>query len=218
MSRKREQQRENKKELARQLGVAGRAVPQNLLDNERVTEPRLDLTAAITAWPGGLLGRLGLGAPTSRPLQAHALLWCVSAHRARLVRSLRLAATVTGTGSVSLERRAASTHDHDVVRYKRPGFFVLLVALSEARSEADAVVDADHLAHTDAVEVDGAKRPLVELAALTTAATVPLSVAGLWRGVVVARAAADRVKEQIALPMTSPDGKAKATLTVTMRL
>jgi hypothetical protein len=219
VSRKRAQQRENKKELARQLGVAGRAVPQNLLENERVTEPELDVSGAVTAWPGGILGRLGLGAPSSRELQLHALLWCVSAHRARLVRSLRLAATVTGAGPIAFTRQAASSHDHDVVRYKRPGFFVLLVGLSEGRGEAGAVVDAEHLTHRDALDVGGGPRSLVDLAGVTTPTAVPLTIAGLWGGLVVARAAADRVKEQLALPpLASPDGKAKVTLTVNLRL
>jgi len=219
VSRKRAQKREDKKEMARQLGVAGREVPTNLLENERVTEPSVDVGAAIGAWPGGLLGRLGIGAPSSRELQVHALLWCVSAHRARLVRSLRLTATATGGGPLRLEPRASSSHGHDVVRYKRPGSFVLLVALGEGRGDAAAVVDADHLASRDAFDVGGASRSIVDLAQVTTPTTVPLAIAGLWGAFVVARPAADRVKEQLALPpLSSPDGKAKATLTVNLRL
>ncbi len=219
VSRKREHQRENKKELARQLGVAGRAVPTNLLENERVTEPTLGLGLVVDTWPGGgLLARFGIGRPAPRSLQLHALLWCVSAHRARLVRSILGHADVDGPGTAEVVVDATSDHGHPVVRYKRPGFFVLLAAVSEGRPGPAAVADQTWLATRLALALPTGPVAIEDLGATKAPTAVAVDIAGGWGALVVAKPAADRVKETLPLPFASSDGAVTAKLRVSLRL
>jgi hypothetical protein len=219
VSRKREQQRENKKELARQLGVAGRAVPPNLLENERVTEPTLGLGLVVDSWSGGgLLARFGIGRPAARRLQLHALLWCVSAHRARLVRSILAHADVDGAGTAAVVVDASSDHGHDVVRYKRPGFFVLLAAVSEGRDGPAAVADQTWLATRLTFTLPSGPVAVEDLGATKSPTAVATDIAGGWGALVVAKPAADRVKETLPLPFTSTDGAVAVKLRVSLRL
>lgn len=219
MSRKREQQRENKKELARQLGVAGREVPTNLLENERVTEPTLGLGLVVDTWPGGgLLSRFGIGRPAARSLQLHALLWCVSAHRPRLVRSILGHADVDGAGTTNLVVDATSDHSHPVVRYKRPGFFVLLAAVSEGRPGPAASADQAWLSTRVSLALPSGPVAIEDLGGTKAPTAVAVDITGGWGALVVAKPAADRVKETLPLPFSSPDGAVTAKLQVSLRL
>ncbi len=218
MSRKRDQQRENKKELARQLGVAGRDVPTNLLDNERVTEPTLGLGLVVDTWPGGFLSRFGIGRPAARSLQLHALLWCVSGHRARLVRSILGHADIDAAGAVEVIVDATSDHGHPVVRYKRPGFFVLLAAVSEGRPGPAAIADQTSLSIRSSLALPVGLVAIEGLGATKTPTPVAAETAGGWGALVVAKPAADRVKESLQLPFVSPDGAVTVKLRVSLRL
>jgi len=219
VSRKREQQRENKKELARQLGVAGRDVPTNLLENERVTEPSLGLALVVDRWPkGGLLSLFGVGRPGRRSLQVHALLWCVSAHRPRLVRSLVGHADVDAAGTTEVVIDERSDHGHAVVRYKRPGFFVLLAAVSEGRPGPAAVADHTWLASRLALTLPTGPVAIEDLGTTKSPTAVATDIVGAWGALVVAKPAADRVKETVPLKFAAPDGAVEATLRVSLRL
>jgi hypothetical protein len=219
VSRKRARQRENKKELARQLGVAGREVPTNLLENERVTEPTLGLGLVVERWPkGGLLSMFGIGRPVPRSLQLHALLWCVSAHRARLVRSVLAHTDVNGAGTATVGVDATSDHGHDVVRYKRPGFFVLVAVVSEGRPGPAAVADQGWLATRTSLSLPDGAVAIEDLGATKSPTPFATDIVGGWGALVVARAAADRVKETLPLSFTSSDGAAAVKLRVSLRL
>jgi hypothetical protein len=219
VSRRRQQQRDNKKELARQLGVAGRAVPQHLLDNERVTEPSMGLSLVVDRWPTvGVVARLVSGRPTPRTLHLHALLWCVSSQRAVLVRSLRAHAHLTSVGPVAVVVDAADDHGYETVRYRRPGSFVLLAAVCEGRSDKDPTANHQALLTTTAVSIAQQQRPIAELTNMSTPTPVELGLPSSWGSFVVAKAAADRVKEQLTWSVTSTDGTVSATLAVVLRL
>lgn len=166
MSRKREQQRENKKELARQLGVSGKVVPQNLLDNERVTEPQLKPSLVILevkrgffqkAQPGLLIWRLYVKDPTGARL--------VGACRARVV---------LDKGAVALDDVSGALDDE--VRYRRPGAFVVAACLVEGASFDDAHFVVDVAAVSASVDVGACA--VVEVKAVDrvkTTLTLPLA-------------------------------------------
>jgi hypothetical protein len=219
VSRRRQQQRDNKKELARQLGVAGRAVPQHLLDNERVTEPSMGLSLVVDRWPTvGVLARLLSGRPAPRTLHLHALLWCVSSQRAVLVRSLRAHAHLASAGPVAVVIDAADDHGHESVRYRRPGSFVLLAVVCEGRGDVDPTATHQALLTTTALPIETAQRPIAELTNTSTPTPVELGLPSSWGSFVVAKAAADRVKEQLTWSVTSTDGTVSATVAVALRL
>ncbi len=218
MSRKREQQRETKKELARQLGVSAHDVPEQLLHNERVTEPEVTAACVVEQWPTpGFFARFGFGTPRLHTLRVHSALWCVSSG-ARLVRSARWRGVLTGAGNVSLVDDGANLHGHDVVRYRRPGYFVLASMLTVDRTDDDAA--ADHLALTSVatLDVEGASRPLTALGSYTSTTKSRLTSVPAWGVHVTAIPAADRVKQQVLATTTSPDGFVRTALTLTVRL
>lgn len=173
MSRKREQQRENKKELARQLGVSGKVVPQNLLENERVTEPELRPSYVVVdvkrgffqkAQPGLLSWRLYVKDPVGVRLVGHA--------RA----NVRL-----DKGPVDLD--VVVDEFDDEVRYRRPGAFVVAACVVEGGAFADDkfVVDAGAVnASIDAAGFVFAACAVVEVKAVDrvkTTLVLPLSTA-----------------------------------------
>ncbi len=226
MSRKREAQREDKKELARQMGVRGREVPQKLIEHERVTEPRVAITVVVEHWPTGLLHKLPGLKPKPRALHLDVGLWCVSRGEARLVRSVSGPVTAAGLGVVAVNA-AVADQGHDVVRYKRPGSFVLLVSIGEG----DGSLSLPSLSE---VLVDGTQTPIVELAkstALTPVTATPSSstsssstsssspsASSRWGASVVARGAVDRIRETIRFPFMSPDGQVGVAVDVDLRL
>ncbi len=219
VSRHRQQQRDKKRELARHLGVAGREVPQHLLDNERVTEPSLGLGLSVERWPAsGIVARLFSGRPAPRALHLHALLWCVSAQRAVLVRSLRAHAELAGPGAISVVIDEHSDHGHETVRYRRPGSFVLVAAVCEGRADVEARANHAALVSMHSVAIADQKRSLAELTTTATPTPIQLALPSSWGAFVVAKAAADRVKEQVTWSTTSPDGSVAAMLAVSLRL
>jgi len=223
MSRKREQQRDNKRTLARQMGVSGREVPQELIDNERVTEPTIAVRATLEHRAStGLLSRLLHRPAPSERLDVHVCLWCCGSKQVRLVRSLSGHAMLTEPGPVTLYGVVASDHGFDVVSYRRPGFFVVTSLITVGRSPLDVDIDRQALHAADRVTVAGEPGPrsLLTMADATTA--TPVTVAGLStsapQAMLVARAAADRVKETVSLPVSSVDGQLRLVVAIDLRL
>ncbi len=220
MSRKREQQRDTKKELARQLGVAAHDVPEQLLHNERVTEPEITAACVVEQWPTpGFFARLGFGTPRLHTLRVHSALWCVSSGgAARLVRSARWRGVLTTAGVVTLVDDGVNHHGHDVVRYRRPGYFVLASMLTVDRTDEDANTDDTALTSVKTLDVEGASRPLTALGSYTSTTRSRLTSVPAWGVHVTAIPAADRVKQQVLATTTSPDAFVRVALTLSVRL
>ena len=219
MSRKREQQRENRRTLARQLGVHGKDVPEKLLDNERVTEPELKVASLVVH--EAKRGFFEATAPTT----VHVALFVVDAAGVRCCRRAAFSTTLQ-KGTATLAPVDFDGDFDDVVRYRRPGRFVVLAALvegglDEARravgercSAADAtvVVDGTTVALDGEVVARSAEPRAVGLAAFAGAGFVHAAAA------MVAVDAVDRVRRTLALPLSSGSGKRSATLTLDVRL
>jgi hypothetical protein len=219
MSRKREQQRENRRALARQLGVHGKDVPTKLLDNERVTEPELKVTGLqVHEVKRGFFEK----AP---PATLHVALFVVDGAGVRCCRRVAFETTLA-KGAATLAAQALDDDFDDVVRYRRPGRFVFVAALVEGGThEARAALGA-HLVDDDVgLLVDGAPAGLDDdaVARLTRPRTVGL---GIFAGAGFAREAAavvsvdvvDRVRTTLPLPLDSADGRLRAAVAVDVRL
>ena len=156
MSRKREQQREQKKELARQLGVHGSDVPQNLLQNERVTEPRIST-------PVFVVDELARGFFQKKlPASLRWALWVKDANGARLV-GQAVHDVVLARGPVKLGEGSEVMQSE--VRYRRPGSFFVGAVVVEGGSVASLddvprfhVIDAGAYAASVVVEVKAVDR------------------------------------------------------------
>jgi hypothetical protein len=220
MSRKREQQRENRRTLARQLGVHGKDVPSKLLDNERATEPELKLTSLVVdEVKRGFFEK-------AVPAMAHVALFVVDASGVRCCRRASVSTTLS-KGAAALSPIALDDDFDDVVRYRRPGRFIVLGALVEGgTADARAALGARWVDDDDAVVVvDGATVALDSdaVARVQTPRAVALADPA---GAGFAHAAAaivtvdvvDRVRATLALPLSSSDGKWKTTLTLDVRL
>lgn len=131
MSRKREERRKKKAELARQLGVAASEVDahHHLQENERVTRPELRLLELRS--PGGVRGLLA-----GRRPDVVVAVYVVEAGGARLVGTQRLA-----------ERKQQLAR----LSYTRPAHF-LVAAL--ATTDAPTAIDALQAAGAS-VQIDG---------------------------------------------------------------
>jgi hypothetical protein len=198
MSRKREQQRESKRELARQLGVSGKDVPTNLIENERVTEPRLQLsTLTATVAKRGFFEK-------PKPLSLAVALFCVDARGARVVR--RVSGVVVVDQAGSYEVKDVKGEGDDVVRYRRPGHFVVVVVAGGSIEDDCVVVHGGVRVGVGSVEVGRGK------------AAESVVVAGALAASLVSIDVVDRVKTTLALPLVSPDGRFAATLAIDVRL
>lgn len=214
MSRKREEQRDKKRELARQMGVAGKEVPSKLLENERVTEPRLKASLEVLRIKRGLFKR-------AQPATLVVGLYLKDPGGTRFLGLLRAPCTLE-KGSVSLPKVDDGLVEQ--VRYRRPGSFILVAALVE--SADDDVHDALVAALEGAVTTDcliGAAGPatVASFASSTTSTSVQLQLEGadgLLAVAVVSVPAADRVKQVFALPLKSADDRLAATVDVDARL
>lgn len=132
MSRKREQERENKKELARQLGVSGKVVPQRLLDHERVTEPR------VTS-PQLVVSEVQRGLFQKRlPASLRWVVWVKDGAGARFVGD-GVYDVVLAKGDVALP--AGTVRLADEVRYRRPGSFFVGAVVGEGGFVVDVADD-----------------------------------------------------------------------------
>ena len=122
VSRKREQQRENKKELARQLGTTGKDVPQNLLENERVTNPRLSSPSLVVV-------DIERGFFQKKLLAT--LRWCLWVKDPSGARFIGDAVcdVVLAKGDVAVVVTADNIADE--VRYRRPGSFFVGAVVGE---------------------------------------------------------------------------------------
>jgi len=224
MSRKREQLRENKRELARQLGVSGKEVPSALIENERVTEPRLLLSTLSV----GVVKRGFLQKPQKTSLAV--ALYVVDRSGARKVRTVCGHATVAKVGSVAVEGVVSVVRDGDeVVRYRRPGHFVVVAVAAEGAAVNVDAFDSDAFALVvggGTVAIGSAEvGKLTVPASAGVAAGVAAGGAAVFTGEAVWRAAAvvavavvDRVKTTLQLPLHSDDGRFVATLSVDVRL
>ncbi len=227
MSRKREEQRENRREVARQLGVSGKDVPTSLLENERVTEPRVLPSLAVQTLKRGFLQKPG-------PMVLHVALYVVDGAGPRTVRQLVRGATLERPGEVSLVMTPAPDAGDDTVRYRRPGHFVVVALLTEtppkqpddvaafAKAHATALGNATALrigldgkllaVDDDAIRKVGAARGCA-LELVTDLAAFTFVAAG-----VLAIAAVHRVNETVTLPLSTSDQKLVATLSLALRL
>lgn len=229
MSRKREEQRENKRELARQLGVSGKDVPTTLLENERVTEPRILPSVSLQSVKRGFLAKAG-------PATLHVALFVVDGSGPRLVRQLQRSATLSKPGEIALAATDVRDEGDDVVRYRRPGHFVVVALLTEAQPKGvDAAAASRALAKQHALALgdpktlrvvldgkghaidddvirrcDPARGCVVDVAGAESLSFVASAVLGI--------AAVHRVNETVMLPLSTSDGKLTATLSVAVRL
>ncbi|MDP2340055.1 MAG: hypothetical protein Q8O67_03790 [Deltaproteobacteria bacterium] len=223
MSRKRDKQRGNRKELARQIGVKGSEVPDALLANERVTQPDLKLSLVVQqAKRGWFKG--------AQPLAVHAVLFVVDAGGARLARLVSARGLIKKTGDVALT--IAETRGDDVIRYRRPGHFVVVALLTEGPDDALAHKHAAALADvkTLRVVVDGKTlgpgdsslsridQPRAVTLEHANAAIVDVTDAQFFAASTMGIPAAHRVQEIVELPLITVDGALKATLSVALRL
>ncbi len=224
MSRKRDEQREKRRELARQVGVKGSDVPEALLANERVTEPSLKGSLSVQQARRGWFKRAG-------PLAVHAALFVVDGAGARLARLWSARGHIDRVpGDIPLT--LAETRGDDVIRYRRPGHFVVVVLLTEGVSAADAVRHAAALADaaTLRVVVNGksfgpgdsaiARWETPKAASIESggAALVDVTAVQFLAAAVAGIPAAHRVQEIVAVPLVSADGALSATLSVALRL
>lgn len=198
MSRKREQQRESKRELARQLGVSGKEVPTNLIENERVTEPRL-LFSTLTA----TVAKRGFF-EKPKPLMLAAALFCVDVRGARVVRRVSGVVVVDKAGSYVVAD--VKGEGDDVVRYRRPGHFVVVVVAGGSIEDDCVVVKGGVGVGVGSVEVGRVK------------AAESVVVAGAFAAAVVSVDVVDRVKTTLSLPLVSADGRFVASLALDVRL
>lgn len=223
MSRKREAQRDSRRTLAQQLGVKGTDVPEQLLENERVTQPELKAWLDVDVAKRGLFKAPGV-------LEVHLVLFVVDKVGVRVARQLSLrGAANKAAGAAALS--ATNTPSDHVVRYRRPGHFVLVAVATESVSSATGGVHPQALVDLRLQIAAGATSYALKdpsLAKLSTPTSVQLSVAGadvvaaadvVFAGAaVVGIAAAHRVNETVVLPIKSDDGRFEARLSVTLRL
>jgi len=222
MSRKREAQRDSRRTLAQQLGVKGMDVPEQLLENERVTEPELKARLDIDVAKRGLFKAPGV-------LDVHLVLFVVDKAGPRIARRLSLRGA-SGRAPCAAVLQPTSTPSDHVVRYRRPGHFVVVALVSESASSATDTVHAAALADPRLqIVVAGTAYALKDVALSKVAASsAQLILAGnalvaasdvLFAGAaVVGVAAAHRVNETVVLPIKSDDGRFEARLSVTLRL
>jgi hypothetical protein len=139
MSRKREQQRESRKELARQMGVHVDEVDDTLRAHARVTEPTLDATLTVHEAKRGWFKK-------AEPLALHVVLHIVDGSGSRVARAESFRGVAERVpGDVVLT--AGEVRGPDKLRYTRPGHFVVTALLTEgalddaASRHAAALVD-----------------------------------------------------------------------------
>jgi hypothetical protein len=186
VSRKREKQRENRRELARQLDVEKGEVPGELLAHARVSEPEVAPSLVLREVKRGLLAR---AKPSELRIEVHV----VDTTGARLAQTLVFAGAATKSGDVALTR--VSVEGEQQIRYTRPGTFVILASFAEGSSAPKIERDVRALAKLDgahALDVDG------ELCAMGA----------------VAIAAAHRVQTSVDVPVKSAHVDALVTLKV----
>jgi hypothetical protein len=220
MSRKREQQRENRRTLARQLGVHGKDVPTRLLDNERVTEPEVKLVSLVVHQ--AKRGFFEKAAPAT----LHVALFVIDAAGARCCRRATFSTTLH-KGTATLVPVAVDDDFDDVVRYRRPGRFVVLTALVEGGGHDARLALGQRWVDDDGatVLVDGASAALHgDVVTRTTSPRMVELPASFGAGFLHAASAlvaidvVDRVRATLALPLSSADGSRTATLTLDVRL
>ena len=123
MSRKREQQRESRKELARQMGVHVDEVDESLRAHARVTEPTFDARLHVQEAKRGWFKK-------AEPLALHVALHIVDGSGARLARAQSFRGMAdTVPGDVVLT--AGDVRGPDKLRYTRPGHFLVLALVTE---------------------------------------------------------------------------------------
>lgn len=224
MSRKRESQREHHRELARQLGVSGKDVPAALLDHERVTEPTMAPVLSVDVVKRSFFSK-------SEPGALHLALFVVDQAGARCCRRASFAC-VLARGAVPLliddaEGDEGDEHNEKVVRYRRPGHFVLLAVLCEggsAQARRGAGHDLRHLENKSGlVHVDGAPLTLASTTMARLGVPTALTFASEQAFVFSAAAAVSvpavgRVKTTLSLPLHSADHRLKASADVDVRL
>ena len=222
MSRKREAQRDSRRTLAEQLGVKGTDVPERLLENERVTEPELRAHLDIDVAKRGLFKAPGA-------LDVHLVLFVVDKAGPRIARRLSLRGASGRAPCAAVLSHTTTPLDH-VVRYRRPGHFVLVALCTEGASSATDSVHAQALTDPRLHIVVAGSRYSIKDTALSkvTATSAQLTLASnaviattdvLFAGAaVVGIAAAHRVNETVVLPIKSDDARFEARLAVTLRL
>ena len=131
MSRQRDRQREDKKELARQLGITSSDVDDDLRSHARVCEPSWKVELVVDDIRRGLLQR-------ARPLALHLALFVIDHGGPRLALAQSFAGPPTKKGTVSLTP-GSSVGPHKV-RSHRPGSFVVVALLPEGAGDDESAL------------------------------------------------------------------------------
>ncbi len=221
VSRKREKQRDDRRELARQLGgVVDADLADTLRSHARVTQPALDAALTLHAVKRGLLSR-------AQPLALQVSTFVVDASGARLAVARRWQAAATRSlGNIALVK----THDagDDTLRYTRPAHFIIVVLLTEGADNDDAARCWTTLCDPQACVVDGSVT--IDTAALRTITSARATtlhargdVAALGNAAAFCASAlfsvsgVGRVDDTVAVPLLSADGKLNATVALRVR-
>ena len=234
MSRKREKQRGDRRELARQLDVDADDVPDDLLAHGRVSEPELEPALTKLDVKRGLFKK-------AKDLHVDVALYVVDGSGTRLARHgrfhapphkdsdtgpivltlLALPAPPTSSTSSSTSSTSALPAAEGKVRYTRPGHFVVVAVVSEGSVDGGAATSA-LLAEPAGVRVDldGAERAIAELRHVHVARGARVVGAGdgasFVAGGVVALAAVHRVQTVIDVPLSGD--RIAATMSLKLRL
>ena len=230
MSRKREQQRESRRELARQLGVAPTLVPDALRAHARVTEPTLEVAFHVENAARGLFGRAG-------PLALHAVVYVVDGGGARVAQRVRCEG-LARAAPCDVALTVVDAGGGERLRYTRPARFVVVVLATEGIDGVAAAAHGAALEDLPALAFDILDGSSSATSATTTLARAsgayfesPHAVRITHAGAPIVRAdarfvaativcipAAHRVHESRALPLESSDAKLRAHATLQLRL
>lgn len=231
MSRKRDKTKEQKAELARQLGVKVSDLDKGsdeLRAQERVCSPTLKASLDVQRAGLGLLRRPG-------PLALHLALYLVDKSGARLVRQQVLTGSAKKVPGPASLGPVDTGFEDERVRYARPAHFLLLAMATEGAS------DAEVNAHAVAFAFAASKRLTLELASESATEARPLddrtfaarfeeprSVRLLLDGAplfspasvaaVVSLPGVHRTREQLELELASPNTRLHGTVSVDLRL
>lgn len=230
MSRKREKTKEQKAELARQLGVKAReldAIGDTLRAQERVCSPTMKASLTVTKAGLGLLRRRGT-------LTLHLALYLVDKSGVRLVRQQLLTGTAAKFPGPALLTFGAAAEHEERIRYSRPAHFLLVVILTEGGSEAEARAHSDALKEITRLSLElsfdnavrrltlgdkafAAERLEAPHAARVSLDDTPIAAPSLAASV-LSLPGVHRSKEQVEIELRSPDERLCATASIDLRL
>ena len=195
-------------------------MPDEIIDKERVTEPELSVRLEIDVAKRGMFKSPGT-------IDVHLVLLVVDNRGARVARRLSLRGN--GRAGCAAVLSTTTPKQTEVVRYRRPGHFVVIALVTEGASDAsDALHAAALLDDKLQIVVDGVARARGDRgldsvgpapASLRLGGVDVLAGDALFAGAaVVGIAAVHRVNDTVVLPIGSGDGRFEARLAVTLGL